>query len=389
LPVEACGIGNVSDGIQGSPSGAPFLYMEIIMKKNLNLALLLLTVLFLTMAVTVVAPAAEKMAKAENYVRIVPNEAAGRVDVFVDQERFTSYIFPKNIMKPVLWPIHTASGKVITRGYPLNPQPFERVDHPHHVGLWFNYGDVNGLDFWNNSESVRPAQKSQMGTILHRRVKQALSGKGKGTLTVEMDWVNSEGKVLLKEEATYIFRAEKQDRIIDRICTLTAQEEAVLLKDNKEGVLGLRVTRALEQPSTRPEIFTDSSGKPTKVPVLNNEGVSGQYLTSEGKTGDAVWGTRGKWCLLAGKLEGEDVSVAILDHPKNPGYPTYWHARGYGLFAANTLGQKALSNGKEELNYKLEPKKSGTFRYRVLILPEAANPEHMEKCIRRFHQEVK
>lgn len=40
-----------------------------------------------------------------------------------------------------------ASGKVITRGYPMNPRPFERMDHPHHVGLWFNFGDVNGLDF--------------------------------------------------------------------------------------------------------------------------------------------------------------------------------------------------------------------------------------------------
>lgn len=322
-------------------------------------------------------------------VRVVPNEAAQRVDVFVDGERFTSYIFPKNIMKPTLWPIQTASGKFITRGYPLNPRASERVDHPHHVGLWFNYGDVNGLDFWNNSEAIRPAQQSKMGTIVHRKIKHIASGKGKGELTVEMDWVDSAGKVLLKEEATYLFYASKNQRMIDRICTLTAQEEPVLFKDNKEGVIGLRVARALEQPALKPEVFTDSSGKPTKVPVMNNDGVTGMYRSSEGKTGDAVWGTRGKWCLLTGKLEGEDITLAILDHPKNPGYPTYWHARGYGLFAANPLGQKELSGGKDQLNYKLEPKKSGTFRYRLLILPEGGNPEHLEKLSQQFQKEVK
>ncbi len=123
------------------------------------------------------------------------------------------------------------------------------------------------------------------------------------------------------------------------------------LGDNKEGVLGLRVARQLEIPSNKPEVFTDASGKATAVPTLNNDGVNGDYLTSEGKTGDAAWGTRGKWCVLSGKIGADPVSIAIFDSPGNPGYPTYWHARGYGLFAANPLGQKDLSNGKDQLNF--------------------------------------
>ena len=76
------------------------------------------------------------------------------------------------------------------------------------------------------------------------------------------------------------------------------------------------------------------------MPTLNNDGVTGDYLTSEGKTGDAAWGTRGKWCVLSGKI-GADARVdRDVRSPENPGYPTYWHARGYGLFAANPLGQK-------------------------------------------------
>ena len=102
-------------------------------------------------------------------------------------------------------------------------------------------------------------------------------------------------------------------------------------------------------------MFTDAAGVRPTVATLDNTGVNGDYLTSEGKKGDAVWGTRGKWAMLSGTVGGEPVTIAILDHPKNPGYPTYWHARGYGLFAANPLGQKALSNGKDVLNFTLEP----------------------------------
>ncbi len=132
-------------------------------------------------------------------------------------------------------------------------------------------------------------------------------------------------------------------------------------------MLGLRVSRELEHPSDKPELFTDASGKITDVPVMNTKGVTGWYRSSEGIEGHKVWGTRGDWVILSGKINTENVSVVIFDHPKNPGYPTYWHARGYGLFAANPLGQKALSAGKEELNFRLEKNESVSFRYSVLI----------------------
>jgi ketosteroid isomerase-like protein len=144
-------------------------------------------------------------------------------------------------------------------------------------------------------------------------------------------------------------------------------------------VIGMRVARGLEQPSTTPEVFTDAGGKATKVPVLDNTGVTGNYRSSEGLEGDAVWGTRGRWTTLTGNAQGEEVTLAILDHPSNVGFPTYWHARGYGLFAANPLGQKALSNGKDELDFKLAPGASTTFRHRILILNGRATPDAIEK----------
>jgi hypothetical protein len=297
-------------------------------------------------------------------VKIAPNEAERRVDVTIDGKPFTSYIWPTTLEKPTLWPIRAANGAVITRSYPLEARAGERSDHPHQVGLWFNHGHVNGFDFWNNSEAIKPEDAKKFGTIVHKKIVSAAGGE----LEVEMDWVAGDGTTLLRETTTFVFAGDKTKRTIDRITTLTALDKKVVFTDNKEGVLGMRVTRALEQPATRPEIFTDASGKATKVPVLDNTGVTGEYLSSEGLKGDAVWSTRGRWTLLGGKIENQPVTVAILDHPKNPGYPTHWHARGYGLFSANMLGAKEFSKGKEELNFSIEPGQSATFRHRIVIL---------------------
>jgi hypothetical protein len=325
----------------------------------------------------------------ESGVRVVALEAARRVDVFIDGQLFTSYIWPETIKKPVLYPLKTAMGTNVTRGYPLEARPGERVDHPHHVGLWFNYGDVNGIDFWNNSDAIKPAERHKYGAVRHTRVKRATSGKQRGELEVEMDWVMPGGKSILREETTFVFHGGPNLRSIDRITKLTALDERVVFKDNKEGVLGLRVARALEQPSDKPEVFTDASGKATSVPRLDNAGVTGRYQSSEGKAGDDVWGTRGKWARLTGKIGQEEVTIVIFDHPNNPGYPTYWHARGYGLFAANPLGQEVFSNGKEKLNFALDPKQSATFRHRILILSGDITPDDLESRHRRFVDEVK
>jgi hypothetical protein len=332
------------------------------------------------------AVAASGQAAGEKGVRLVRDDAKQRVEVFVDGQPFTAYIYPAAFKKPVLYPIRTAKGTLVTRGFPLDPRPGERVDHPHHVGLWFNYGDVNGTDFWNNSDAIKPDERPKMGTIVHKAVTAVRSGADKGELEVDMDWVLADGKgpVVLKEHTLFVFRGGPGWRSVDRITRLQALGERVALTDNKEGMLGLRVARQLEIPSKKPEVFTDAAGRATTVATLNNEGVNGDYLTSEGKTGDAAWGTRGRWCTLSARIGDEPVTIAILDHPGNPGHPTYWHARGYGLFAANNLGQKALSNGKDELNFALEAGASVTFRHRILILSEPAGADRAEAAYKEF-----
>ncbi len=311
-------------------------------------------------------------------VKVTVTESERRVDVTIDGRPFTAYVWPTSLKKPVLYPIRTAKGTLVTRGFPLDPRAGERVDHPHHVGLWFNYGDVNGIDFWNNSDAIEGERKSRMGTIVHKAIKAASGGPSEGVLEVESDWVMPDGAVILKEHTKYVFGGTATTRTIDRITTLTAGATRVDMKDNKEGVLGLRVTRALEEPVTKPEKFTDAQGKPTDVPSMDNTGVNGVYLTSEGIKGAAVWGTRGRWNTLSGRIGDEPVSVAIFDAPGNPGYPTYWHARGYGLFAANPLGQKELSGGKDVLNFAIAPSTSVTFKHRILIVTGGLSAEQAD-----------
>ncbi len=312
-------------------------------------------------------------------VTVTPNESAKRVDIAIGGKPFTSYLWPDQVKKPVLDPIRSANGTIVTRGWPLNPRPGERIDHPHHVGLWFNYESVNGLDFWNNSDAIKAEERSKMGTILHRRIVSAKGGADRGELITESDWVTSTGTVLLHERTQFVFAGDATTRTIDRIATLTAADQKVSFPDAKDGMLGLRVARQLEQPSNEPLVFTDIAGRATEVPKMDNTGVTGEYLSSEGKKGDAVWGTRGKWTLLAGNIGTQPITIAMIDHPQNPGYPTYWHARGYGLFAANPLGQKVFSEGRETMNFALQPGAAATFRYRIVILQEKAPADRLQR----------
>jgi hypothetical protein len=322
--------------------------------------------------------------RASDRISVTVNEQAHRVDISIDGQPFTSYIWPTTLKKPVLYPLRTAKGTIVTRGFPIEQRPGERVDHPHHVGLWFNYENVNGIDFWNNSDAIKPENAPKMGTIVHRSIVSSKGGSEQGELDVESDWVTFDKKVLLQEHTHFVFRGGPGFRSVDRITTLRALDTKVDFKDEKDGVLGLRVVRALEIPSDKPEVYTDASGRVTTVAKLDNTGVNGTYLTSEGKKGDAAWGTRGRWCNLSGLVGEEPVTITILDHPANPGFPTYWHARGYGLFAANPLGQKTFSNGKEGLNFSLAPHASATFRYRILISSAIATPEATEAAYKDF-----
>lgn len=317
-------------------------------------------------------------------VGFVPYKDGNKIDVLIGGSHFSSFLYSSKLEKPILYPLNTASGLTVTRGFPLETRDQERTDHPHHVGLWLNYESVNGLDFWNNSYNIPAEKKSKYGWIRSVEVLQTKEGAKEGKLVYTANWERQDRHVLLKERTTLIFSGTDHTRTVDRITTLTAAKDTVYFKDVKDGMLGLRVTKELELPSNQVAEFSDSQGNLTKVSASNN-GANGDYLTSAGKKGNDAWGTRADWCMLSGVKEGQELSVAIIDHPKNPGYPTYWHARDYGLFAANPLGQEVFSKGKEQLNLRLLPGESVTFRYRVLLTSsEKPSVDQLQKQAKEF-----
>jgi hypothetical protein len=184
------------------------------------------------------------------------------------------------------------------------------VDHPHHAGLWFNFGNVNGFDFWNNSDAIKPEDREKMGTIHPERVVSAKSGPTRGELVVETVWTTGKGQDLLKETTHFVFQHRADANIIDRETTLTALDRAVF-HDDKEGMLGMRVAHFLESADEKGGLFLDAYGRPTKVENTDTTGATGVYLTSEGKQGGAAWGTRGRWCMLTGKTSDQPVTVVI------------------------------------------------------------------------------
>ena len=275
------------------------------------------------------------------------------VSVAINGKPFTEFFVGPEMRKPYLHPLRAASGTVVTRGYPmLTDVPGETKDHPHHRGLWFTHGDVNGLDFWAAEVSQGKGQK---GAVALAKLDKAQGGKASGEIDATFNWNGPDGKTLLVEKRRMVFRAHPTLRIVDVDITLQAQG-SVKFGDTKEGTFAIRLAAGLEEPQRK------SPPEPKRT---------GLMTSAEGKTGEKeVWGKRSAWVDYAGELAGEKLGIAILEHPGNPRHPTYWHSRSYGLFAANIFGVRDFENDKsKDGSLTVEAGKSLRFRYRVVIHP--------------------
>ena len=316
---------------------------------------------------------------------IVEQPGKKQVDILYNNQLLTSYCYYDSVMKPVLYPLKTVSGTVLTRGYPLNPIAGDRVDHPHHIGLWMNYESVNGLDFWNNSTAIPFERRARYGTIYHEKVLGKKASSKDASLEASAVWKNKAKEVLLLENTQYKFQVNGSDFIIDRITTLKAETD-VVFKDVKDGFLAIRVARELELPTKGEAEVVSKSGETDREKTSDHSMATGTYVSSENLEGNNVWGTRAKWVTLKGQKDGKDVSITIIDHPKNPGYPAYWHARDYGLFSVNPLGQEVFSKGKEKLNLSLGKGESVTFRYRIVIHEgKSLSTEHINEMAKELN----
>lgn len=269
-------------------------------------------------------------------VTIQPVKHQPILRVSINNKHFTDFFFPDSLPKQVLYPIVAPGGTTITRGFPMHPVAGEPTDHPHHLGLWMNFGDVNGLDFWNNSYEVPAEKKHAFGKIHLRGITQVEEGPV-GSIRYESLWQDHKGVALLDESTEYRFQQLGDEWIIDRTTLLTANHP-VVFTDNKEGVFGLR---------------------------LPHQNV--KYINSNGLNDDAVWGKSAAWCMMHEQIKGDSISVVMMDHPYNETFPTRWHARGYGLFAANPMGSRVFDAQASLYKRSLKPGESISLRFRVVV----------------------
>jgi len=129
----------------------------------------------------------------------------------------------------------------------------------------------------------------------------------------------------------------------------------------------IRVIRELEQPADETLELLNENLVPVRVKPEEDNRSIGLYRSSEGLQGDAVWGSRARWVKLGANYQGLPLGIVMMDHPDNPNHPTHWHARGYGLFAANPFGSKMFTDGKESFNFFLPKGESVVLKYRMYI----------------------
>ena len=271
--------------------------------------------------------------------------------VDVQGKPFTAlYITGAETTKPYFHPVRAASGTIVTRRYPMESVEGELRNEKHQRGLWFSHGDVNGLDFWDNEASYTTPNR---GFIVLDRVIGLTSGDKTGSIEARFKWVDPKEKALIEETRKMVFYSGPALRIIDFDITLRAIEK-VTFNDTKEGTFGMRLASGLEAPTRN-------------APALPKR--TGRMVNSNGQEGEAdCWGKRANWVDMFGEVEGEKLGIAIFDHAANPGHPTYWHVRGYGLFAANIFGARAFErNPTLNGSRTLEPGEKLNFRYRVVV----------------------
>jgi hypothetical protein len=259
------------------------------------------------------------------------------VEVTLDGQPFATYIFDSGF-KPIIWPIIGPTGKEMTRAWPLRKDnPDEKTDHVHQKSFWFDHGNVNGIDFWAETSK-------EQGKQVQTDVVKVEGGKV-GTLVTKNDWLGPDKTRLLSDVRTVRFHGDKESRQIDFDVTVTAVQDQVTFGDTKEGSFGLRIAESMRV----------------------DRKTGGKIISSEGLEDDKAWGKPAAWVDYYGPVQGETLGIAILNHPSSFRYPTHWHVRTYGLFAANPWGLHDFTNGKEKSDYTMKKGDSFTLRYRVIF----------------------
>jgi hypothetical protein len=289
-----------------------------------------------------------------------------QVDVQVGGHPLTTYHFDPAVAKPYMSPVRSARGTIVTRGFPMSMDiAGEDHDEPHQRAMYFAHGDINGFDFWGEAAFPKWSDHpvSTFGRTVFRAVDDIQGGADGGHLQATFDLVAPTG-TLGEETQSYRFEGDEQSRMIDCEFAIHATHGPIVMGDTKEGTFAVRVVKALDSPPGH---------------MVNADGGSGEK---------AIWGKRSNWVDYYGRVAGEDVGLAIFDHPHNLRAPTYWHARAYGLLAANPFGLKPFTGDRrQDGRYEIPAGGSLVLRYGVFI--HSGNPSQagVAEAYRRFAEQ--
>jgi hypothetical protein len=293
------------------------------------------------------------------WAQVTLTQTPEQIAVEIDGKPFTVFhISGAGLNRPYLHPLRSASGKIVTRSFPAAQLPGESTDHPHHAGLFYGHGEVNGYNYWAIQNVPTPPSKGDatMGRIVLDHVVSVKSGRASGSVGVVFQWLKPDGTPLLTETRGMTFYAHPELRIIDFDFDFAAVEK-VVFRDTKEGTFAMRMATALEEPSAK--AHADAHAPMRTGKLVNAQG---------GEHEAGVWGKRSEWVDYSGELDGEPVGVVMMDHPSNPRHPTYWHSRGYGLHSINPFGVSDFLHDKtQDGSLTLAPGEHVRFRYRVIV----------------------
>ena len=214
--------------------------------------------------------------------------------------------------------------------------PGEDHDHPHQRSCWFTFGNVNDIDFWSEGKRT--------GTIRETGRKLIVAGPVVGRLTTTNEWRSPDDRRFCVDERTVTFYRTKTARIIDFDFRISASDGPVTFGDTKEGMFGVRVASSMDV----------------------NKKKGGKITNAEGLTDEKAWGKPSVWVDYVGPVKDKLVGIAIVNHPLSFRYPTTWHVRTYGLFAANPFGWHDFGR-TERGDYTIPSGQNIGFSYRVIL----------------------
>lgn len=292
-----------------------------------------------------------------------------KVEVIIGGQPFTTYDFSDVVAKPYLMPLRTASGIVISRSFPVvntvTPADQKTASfEPHQRPLYFAHGDIDGLNFW--AEQAFDAYyhghaRQAYGRMAFTKMENIASGSKAGALRARFNLLAPSGRVIGEETQSFKFQGDDHTRIIDCEFVILASHGPITFGDTKEGTFAVRLGPELSAPHDH---------------MINSNGAQGE---------PAIWGKPADWVDYSGEVSGKEVGIAVFDSPKSFRHPTTWHARAYGLLAANPFGLREFTRDpKKNGSWTVPEGKSLTFSYRVVIYEGKLSPSQLAEMYRQY-----